>query len=189
MLGTVEHPTTAQLEAGLDHVRGAPADLGRLDRIVRRPAVDEREPLAEGYLDLGEGLVGDSWRQRGSARTPDRSAHPDMQINVMNARVAALVAGREERWQLAGDQLYVDLDISEGNLPPGTRLAVGEAVIEVTAEPHLGCAKFASRFGRDALRFVNSPTGRRLRLRGLNARVVVAGWVRAGDPVRKLAAP
>jgi MOSC domain len=182
----MEHLTADALEAGLDHIRRAPADLGRIELIVRRPAVDEREVLTEGTLDHAEGLVGDTWRVRGSSRTPDGSAHPDMQLNVMNARVAALVAADDDRRQLAGDQLYLDLDISEANLPPGTRLALGSAVIEVTDQPHRGCAKFAARFGHEALKFVNSATGRELRLRGMNARVVVGGTVRAGDLVQKV---
>jgi hypothetical protein len=188
MLVAVEHPTTAALEAGLDHVRAAPTDRGRLELIVRRPAVDEREVLAVGALDRGEGLVGDTWRVRPSTRTTDGSAHPDMQLNVMSSRVAQLVAGRADRWELAGDQLFVDLDLSEANLPAGTRLELGSAVIEITDQPHQGCAKFASRFGRDALRFVNSAAGRELRLRGLNAKVIVAGTVNTGDEIRKLPA-
>lgn len=185
---TVEHPTAAALEAGLDHVRGSPTDHGRLELIVRRPAENEREVLTVGVLDRDEGLIGDTWRLRGSSRTGDGSAHPDMQLNVMNARAAQLVAGREDRWALAGDQLYVDLDLSEENLPPGTRLELGSAVIEITEQPHRGCAKFAERFGRDALKFVNSATGRELRLRGVNAKVVVAGRVTRGGSVRKLPA-
>ena len=110
-----------------------------------------------------------------------------MQLTVMNSRAALLVAGDPDRRMLAGDQIYVDLDLSPANLPPGTRLALGSAVIEVTDQPHLGCAKFAARFGTDALRFVNSRVGRQLRLRGLNARVIVTGTVRSGDAVRKLA--
>jgi MOSC domain-containing protein YiiM len=176
------HRSLQDLEAGLDAVRRAPADEGRVALIVRRPAENEREVLAEATLDDRLGLVGDAWSSRTGRRPPD----PARQVTVMGARAAALVAGRDERWQLAGDQLYVDLDISEDNLPPGSRLGLGAAVIEVSAEPHLGCAKFAARFGRDALRFVNSETGRRLRLRGLNARVVVAGTVRVGDRVRRL---
>ncbi|HEY8527944.1 MAG TPA: MOSC domain-containing protein [Acidimicrobiales bacterium] len=177
------HLSTAALEAGLDTVRAAPADDGRLELIVRRPAVGEREELAEGQLDTAEGLVGDSWRARGSRRGP---ADPDAQITLMNARAALLVAVDPARRALAGDQLYVDLDLSESNLPPGTRLAIGDAVIELSAKPHTGCAKFSARFGKEALRFVNSPEGRKLRLRGANARVVVGGTVRAGDRVRKL---
>jgi hypothetical protein len=180
----VGHTSAEALEQGLDHIRRSPEDGGRVELVVRRPAVSAREVLDEGALDPVEGLLGDSWRERGSGRTPDGSAHPDMQINVMNARVAALVAGPIDRWQLAGDQLYVDLDLSERNLPPGTRLALGSAVIEITDQPHRGCAKFVERFGEEAMRFVNSPVGRDLRLRGANARVVVAGVVRAGDRIR-----
>lgn len=183
----VEHLSLAQLEAGLDHVRAAPADLGTLEMIVRRPAVDGREQLEEGYLDLDEGLRGDTWRPRGNRHTPDGSADPQAQITVTNVRATDLVAVDPARRELAGDQLYLDLDISMANLPAGTRLAVGgEAVLEISEKPHTGCAKFQARFGNDALRFVNSPVGRELRLRGLNARVVVPGTIRRGDTVRKL---
>ena len=172
----------------MERVRLSPKDEGVLELIVRRPRVDEREVLEEGQLSLVEGLVGDSWKERGSSRTPDGSPHPDMQLNVMNARVLALVAQDRERWRLAGDQLIIDLDLSDENLPAGTRLSLGSAVIEVTDQPHTGCHKFVARFGLDAMRFVNSPAGKRLRLRGLNARVVRPGVIRAGDVVRKLRA-
>jgi len=179
--------TREELEAGLAAISRAPADLGTVELIVRRPAENEREVLEEGALDLEQGLVGDMWRTRGSKRTPDGSAHPDMQLTVMNARVTDLVtAGARERWALAGDQLYVDLDLSETNLPPGTRLALGSAVIEVTDQPHTGCAKFSARFGAAAHTFVNTKAHRHLRLRGLNARVVEPGTVGAGDAIRKL---
>jgi MOSC domain len=174
------------LAAGLEDVRASPSDRGVVELVVRRPAVGRREILASGVLDVDAGLVGDTWPVRPSRRTPDRSPHPEMQLNVMNARVAALLAGpARERWALAGDQLYVDLDLSEANLPAGTRLAVGSAVIAVTAQPHLGCVKFAARFGREAMRFVNTADGRALRLRGMNARVVTGGTVRPGDVVTK----
>lgn len=178
--------STGQLETGLDDVLRSPHDHGTVELIVRRPAVDEREIVAEGALDTYAGLVGDTWRLRSSTRTKDRSPHPDMQLTIMNSRAALLVAQNPDRRQLAGDQLYADLDLSVANLPPGTRLAVGTAVIEVTSEPHLGCAKFAARFGEDALRFVNSRVGRELRLRGLNAKIVSSGIVRASDEIRKL---
>ena len=181
------HLTTAELEAGLDEIRRAPRDEGTLELIVRRPEVDEREVLDAGELNLEVGLVGDSWITRGSSRTPDGSAHPDMQLNIMNSRVTALVAQHKDRWQLAGDQLYLDLDLSEKNLPARTRFAIGVAVIEVSPHPHLGCRKFVSRFGLEAMQFVNSPLGRQLRLRGINARVVSAGVIRVGDVVRKIA--
>jgi MOSC domain-containing protein YiiM len=181
------HLTTEELEEGLGEIERAPRDAGTVELIVRRPSEGEREVLAEGVLDLAEGLVGDMWIVRGSKRTPDGSSHPDMQLTVMSARVVDLVAaGERERWALAGDQLYVDFDISVANLPPGTRLAVGTAVIEVTAEPHTGCAKFHARFGADAHRFVNTKTHRHLRLRGLNAKVVEPGTVSSGDTIRKL---
>jgi MOSC domain-containing protein YiiM len=182
----VTHLTTEQLEAALDHVRAAPHDAGVVDLIVRRPAVDEREVLEVGELDEAEGLVGDTWNVRSSRRSADGGPHPDMQLNVINARFSALIAGDPERRPLAGDQLHLDLDLSGENLPAGTRLAIGDAVIEVTDQPHTGCAKFSARFGVDALRFVNSPVGRELNLRGINAKVVRAGAIRRGDEVRRL---
>ena len=177
----------AELMARLDQVRAAPQDNGTVDLIVRRPAPGEREELEEGVLDLVEGRVGDGWSRRPSKKTPDGGPHPEMQLNLMNALAALAVAADDPaRRALCGDQLYVDLDLSEANLPPGTRLALGdEAVIEVTAEPHRGCAKFSERFGVDAVRFVNSPEGRALKLRGINAKVVVPGTIRRGDPIRK----
>jgi hypothetical protein len=185
-LGTVKHLDTPALQAGLGHVRESPPDHGTVEMIVRRPAVDEREVLAVGTLDADVGLAGDTWQVRGSSRMPDGSAHPGMQLTVINSRAALLVAQDPDRRMLAGDQLYVDLDLSPANLPAGTRLAVGSAVIEVSEEPHLGCAKFAARFGKEALRFVNSRAGRGLRLRGLNARILTSGTVRPGDRIRKL---
>lgn len=187
-LPDVHHLTGAELEAGLAHVRAAPAEIGTVELIVRRPAMGEREVVEVGVLDCEVGLVGDNWRARGSTSTADGSAHPDKQVNVIGARLSALVAGPgpgPDRRALAGDQLHLDIDLSHANLPAGTRLQVGEAVIEITAQPHLGCHKFRARFGPDALRFVNSPVGRDLRLRGACAKVVVAGVVRIGDPVRR----
>ena len=181
-----KHLTTVELEAGLDAIRQSPKDEGVIAMFVRRPQVDAREVLEEGELDLVEGLVGDSWKVRASTRTPDGSPHPDMQLNVMNARVIALVAGGKGRWPLAGDQLFIDMDVSQENLPPGTRLALGSAVIEVTDQPHTGCKKFATRFGPDALKIVNSPVGRQLQLRGVNAKVAQPGVIRVGDLVKKL---
>jgi hypothetical protein len=186
MMVDVQHLTMEQLEAGLDQIRQSPKDQGVLELIVRRPQDDQREVLEIGELDLVEGLVGDNWRSRGSSRTPDGSAHPDMQLNIMNARVIALVAQDPERWQLAGDQLFIDLDLSAENLPPGTQLSLGSAVVEITAQPHNGCLKFVARFGLDAMKFVNSPLGKQLHLRGVNARVVRSGVIRVGDLARRL---
>jgi hypothetical protein len=141
--------------------------------------------LEEGRLDLVEGLVGDNWRTRGELATPRRIPNPDTQLTLMNARAAQLIAGSRERWPLAGDQLYVDLDLSPANLPAGTRLAIGSALVEVTAEPHTGCKQFVGHFGMEAMLFVNSPEGKALCLRGINTRVVRAGAVRVGDRVAK----
>lgn len=183
---TVKHLTTQELEAGVEEIQRSPKMEGVLAMIVRRPAVGEREVLQTGELDLVQGLVGDTWKVRSSSRTADGTAHPDMQLNVMNARAIALVAQTQERWPLAGDQLFVDLDLSEANLPAGTRLALGSAVIEVTDQPHTGCQKFVARFGLDAMKFVNSPVGKELHLRGINARVVQPGTIRVGDVVKKI---
>ena len=185
-MAEAKHMTMAELEAGLDTIRQAPKDEGVIALIVRRPKVDAREVLEEGELDLVEGLVGDTWKVRASSRTPDGAAHPDMQLNVKNARVIALVAREKDRWPLAGDQLFIDMDVSSENLPPGTRLALGSAVIEVTDQPHTGCKKFEARFGLDALKFVNSPLGRQLHLRGVNAKVTQPGLIRVGDFVKKI---
>jgi hypothetical protein len=185
LIADVKHLTMEELEAGLDEIRCAPKEEGRLEMIVRRPETEQREVLDEGQLDLNEGLVGDNWKGRGSAQTADGSAHPGMQLNIMNARVAALVAQDKSRWPLAGDQLFVDLDLSEENVPPGTRLAIGSAILEVTPIPHNGCKKFVARFGLDAMKFVNSPVGKELHLRGINAKVVQPGAIRVGDIVKK----
>jgi len=182
----VNHLSLTELETGMDTIRQSPRDNGILKMIVCRPGVDGRDVIHEGELSLDEGLVGDSWKTRFNRHTPDGSANLDAQITVMNARVVDLLAQSEERWSLAGDQLYVDLDLSDDNLPPGTRLALGEAVIEVTAQPHTGCSKFAERYGTDATKFVNSPEGKRLHLRGINTRVVRGGTIHVGDIVKKV---
>ena len=175
-----------ELEAGLSEVLASPKDDGEVKMIVRRPNVDRREVLDAGDLDVTEGLVGDNWRSRGSRQTNDGSAHPEMQLNLMNSRVVALVAQSEDRWALAGDQFFVDLDLGKENLPAGTRLAMGSAIVEVTAVPHLGCRKFVARFGLEATKFVNSRRGKRLCLRGINARVIEPGRVVTGDRIRKV---
>jgi hypothetical protein len=182
----MKHLTMEELEAALDHLREAPKNDGVLHLIVRRPAVDEREVVEEAELDPVMGLIGDSWHLRRSSRTPDGSPHPDMQINIMNARVTALVAQERERWQLAGDQLYLDMDLSKENLPGGSRIALGTAILEVSPLPHTGCHKFVSRFGLDAMKFVNSTIGKQLCLRGINAKVVQGGVVKVGQAARKV---
>lgn len=181
------HRTTAELESHLDHLRAAPAHAGTLEMVVRRPAVEQRELLDEGVLDEADGLVGDNWLERATSIAIAEGRHLKAQLNVMSARMVQLLAPTTTEQALAGDQLFLDLDISVANLPAGTRLAIGdEAVIEVTDKPHNGCAKFTARFGHDAMTFVNSPVGKELRLRGFNARVVSGGVIRPGDKVRKL---
>jgi MOSC domain-containing protein YiiM len=177
----VDHLKLAELEIGLDEIRSSPLDRGSVEMIVRRPAEGEREVLAEGVLDTAVGLVGDRWRL-------SQGDDPDVrtQVTLMNARAAALIAIEAERRPLAGDQIYVDLNLGLDNVPAGTRLRIGEAVIEVSEVPHTGCGKFIKRFGIDAQKFVNSPAGRQLNLRGINAQVIVGGVVRPGDEVVKL---
>jgi hypothetical protein len=185
----VEYLSIAELEAGLEHIRQAPRDGGVLEMIVQRPQIDERRLVDQGELNPVEGLVGDNWKDRGSNHTPDGSANLYAQITIMNARCIALLAQNEERWALAGDQLYVDFDLSDDNIPPGTRLAIGSAILEVSAEPHSGCKKFSSRFGVEAMKFVNSPEGKQLHLRGINAKVIQEGVIRVGDTVKKVDEP
>lgn len=182
----VKHLTMLELEAELDHLREAPKDHGVVQLIVRRPQVDYREVIDEAELDPVKGLIGDSWCFRPSSKTPDRSPHPEMQINIMNSRVTALVAQEKNRWPLAGDQLYIDMDLSKENLPGGTQLAIGTAILEVTPLPHTGCQKFVARFGLDAMKFVNSSVGKELCLRGINARVIKGGVIHVGETARKI---
>jgi hypothetical protein len=185
-INRVEHLDLAALEAGLDEIRDSPKDRGRVKLMCRRPEIEEREIVDEAMLDPEMGMVGDNWRTRGSKSTDDGSANPLMQLTLMNARSVALIARQPERRHLAGDQFYVDFDLSYTNIPPGTRLKLGQAVIEITEIPHTGCGKFIKRFGVDAQKFVNSEVGRELNLRGVNARVVEAGLVRLDDPIAKI---
>jgi len=175
-------PLLTELERSLQDIRESPREDGAIALIVCRPEEDGREVLVQGELSTSSGLIGDNWDTSGGAEPPDVT----VQLTLMNSRAAEAVAGARERWPLAGDQLYVDFDLSGTHLPPGTRLKVGNAVIEVTDEPHRGCGKFAARFGVDAMKFVNSPVGRELNLRGINTRVVVGGSVKVGDGITKL---
>ena len=173
---SVQHLNRSELEAGLPEILKSPRDTGAIALIVRRPAVNERETLDVASLSVSDGLVGDSWKTR-------KNPHPDMQLNIMNSRAAALVAQDPNRWQLAGDQLYVDLDLSVENLPAGSQLRIGNAIVEVTEIPHLGCRKFVERFGRDAMKFVNSEQGCKLNLRGINAKVIEGGSIKINEIV------
>ncbi len=182
----MKHLSVPELDAGLEHILAAPRNEGSLSLIVRRPEPEQREILDRAVLSEELGLVGDNWLARGSSKTPDRSAEPDKQLNVMSWRVVDLLSVDVDHASLAGDQLFLDMDITEENLPAGTRLAIREAVIEVTASPHQGCKKFSARFGADARRWVNRGDKEGLRLRGLCARVVTGGEISSGDTVVKL---
>mgnify|MGYP003575581486 CR=1 FL=1 len=183
---TLRHLATEELEAALDHLRAAPKDNGVVELMVRRPQVDQREVIEVAELDPVKGLIGDSWCYRPSSKTSDGSPHPEMQINIMNSRVTALVAQEKDRWPLAGDQLYIDINLGTENLPGGTQLAIGTAILVVSPLPHTGCHKFVARFGVEAMKFVNSTIGRELCLRGINARIIKGGVIRVGETARKI---
>ena len=173
------HRSTEELEGFLSHIERAPSDAGPIEMIVRRPDEDQREIVESGTLDPEMGLVGDNWVDRGASG-------PDTQLTLISSRVLDAVAVSRDRWPLAGDQIVVDLDLSTVNLPAGSRLAVGDAVIEITEVPHTGCAKFADRFGSQGLRFVNVGDAREGRFRGVYARVVEGGDFTVGDKVTKI---
>jgi MOSC domain-containing protein YiiM len=178
----VDHRTREELEQGLAHVVAAPRDRGRLEMLVVRPAEDHRATPSQARCTVDGGVDGDDWASRG------RRPNPDKQITVMNARYLDLIAGSRDRWPLAGDQLVVDLDLSDDHLAVGDRLRIGDAELEVTAPPHTGCAKFRERFGEQALRVANDPEGRRLHLRGIYVRVVVPGTLYVGAEIERVPA-
>jgi hypothetical protein len=177
------HRSAAELDSMMDLILAAPKDAGPVEMIVRRPAENQREVIESGELTAAEGLVGDDWRSRVEE---GEDPYVEAQLTLMNARVADAVAVTRDRWPLAGDQVYVDMDISKENLPPGTRLGIGDAVVEVSEQPHTGCAKFAGRFGKEALRWANIGEGRDRRFRGVYAFVVEDGVFKLGDKVTKL---
>lgn len=181
----MQHKDLEILERGFDLIKMSPSIRGSLQLVVIRPEEDQRKELTEGVLDEKQGLLGDNWSTRGSSQTRNGSAHPDMQINIMNSRVARLLSQDKSHWKMAGDQLFVDLNLNKDNVPPGTRLSIGEAELEVTAIPHVGCKKFAQRFGTDALKFISTKQGRFWQLRGINAKVIKGGKIRVGDTVIK----
>ena len=182
----IDHLSMDEIEEAFDLDDSSPRFRGTLEMIVYRPEDDERKEVDSALLDPVNGLVGDNWLERGSRRTDDGSAHPDMQIAIMNSRVIGLVARERSQWPLAGDQLFVDLDLSEDNISPGEKISVGSAVLEITEMPHNACGKFTARFGSDATRFLNSKEGRQLRRRGVYARVIQGGTIAVSDLVSKL---
>jgi len=175
------------LQNGFEHIKRSPTDQGNLELIVIRPEEDQRKELEEGMLDEKQGLIGDNWASRGSSKTTDGSAHPGMQINIMNSRVIELITREKEDWKMAGDQLFVDFNLSKDNVPPGTQISLGGAVLEVTSVPHTGCKKFSQRFGVKALKFISTAEGKQWQLRGINARVVKSGKIKVGEIITKVA--
>jgi len=185
-MNQARHLTESEIMAGLEEVKKSPQDHGSLDAIVIRPASDDRISLEQCRLSLEGGTEGDAWANGCWLTLPDGRPHPDVQICIMNSRMIDLVAGDKDRWELAGDNLFVDLDLSRKNLRAGQLLSIGECVIEITEQSHNGCSKFSQRFGPSALKVVNSPIGKELRLRGIYAKVVKAGDVRVGNEITKL---
>jgi len=184
---TVEgHLSEAELATGLPQVRQSPADGGTVVQIVVRPDRDLRELPQSCTVTPEAGIPADRWARHCTHQLPDGRLNPETQLTLMNTRCLALVAGSRDRWALAGDNLIVDLDLSEGNLATGQRLKIGEAILEITAKPHTGCSKFSGRFGAEALQFVNSPEGKALRLRGVHAQVIQPGRITVGDRIEKL---
>ena len=177
------HRITEDLNELVDGILDAPKDAGPIEMIVRRPGENEREVMQTAELTTDGGLVGDNWIER-----IDENGEPHFaaQLTLMNARVADAVAITRERWPLAGDQIYVDMDISHENLPAGSQIQLGEAIVEISDVPHTGCDKFAGRFGKEALRFANVGVGRDNRFRGVNAFVIEGGVFSVGDKITKI---
>jgi hypothetical protein len=180
----MRHRTLEELEAEVGHVRAAPQEAGKIEHLVRRPQPFEREVVQELTFSVRDGVVGDCWSTKPSSKTPDGSPHKGKQVTLMNARVIALIAGEREHWSVSGDQIHVDLDLSKRNLPVGTRLRVGTAILEVSDAPHIGSEKFQERFGKDALRFLSTKEGLERRMRGMNCFVLHGGTVRKGEAIR-----
>ena len=172
------HLSSADLDARLRALPGAPKDAGRLALIVCRSSEGVRETPERVHLSAEEGVPGDGWGRR----TPRR---PEAQLAVMRRDVAELIANGQPLTTF-GDNLFVELDISAANLPVGSRLRMGGAIVEVTPLPHDGCGKFKGRFGSDALRFVNAKPTRDQNLRGIYWRVVESGEVAVGAPIQVL---
>lgn len=181
------HLSMDELKAGLAHIIAAPDDGGELKGIVIRPEHGERLDVASAEISLAGGVHGDHWAKKCWKETEDGRPHPDVQICIMNARAIGLIAQERENWPPAGDNLFIDMNLSAENLRPGQRLALGSAVIEITDVPHNGCQSFINRYGRDACVFVNTGEGKKNRLRGIYARVVKDGRISVGDRTRKLA--
>jgi MOSC domain-containing protein YiiM len=189
MQTAAKYLSTAELESGLAEVIDSPPDNGRLEKIFIRPAVNERRSLDSAALTVDGGIEGDRWSTEASHRTSDGRPDPQNQITLMNARILRQISGDADAMCLAGDNLIVDLDLSEANLPAGSRLAVGrEVVVQINALPHTGCGKFTRRYGAEARTFVNSERGTELQLRGRHGSVIQGGTITVGDSLQKMPA-
>lgn len=180
------HKTMEELKAGLPEILKSPQDNGEVKAVVVRPGSCERNMVPSCDVSLEGGVLGDHWAKGCWKTTDDGEPHPDVQICIMNSRCIELIAGDQSNWAPAGDNLFVDMDLSPENLPPGQRVAVGSAIIEITDTPHKGCQKFIDRYGRDACVFVNLGDGDKYKLRGIYARTFEAGTISVGDTFRKL---
>lgn len=188
MHNATEHASTVELEQGLAEVLKSPIETGQLEAIFVRPATNERRALETATLTPEGGIDGDRWATDDYYVGKNGQRDLRSQVTIMNGRFLRQIAGSEDAMCLAGDNLIVDLDLSESNLPPGSQLAIGsDVVIEINGHPHSGCTKFASRFGNEARTFANNKRGASLHLRGRHAQVVRGGEIRVGDAVRKLA--
>lgn len=181
-----QHVTAEQLAAGIAELCDSPREQGRVDLVVVRPMQGKRQCLERVLISLEAGVVGDRWLTTSWKKLANGSAHPAVQVTLMNARCIRLIAGEPTNWAIAGDNLFVDLDLSRENLPTGARLKIGECILQITSVAHNGCWKFKDRFGEAAVKFVNSPEGKKLRLRGVHARVVQGGEVAVGDCIERL---
>ncbi|MEM7334639.1 MAG: MOSC domain-containing protein [Chloroflexota bacterium] len=175
-----------QLNEGIPVILESPKNNGRIDLITIRPATNERVLKDEVEISIENGVEGDNWKTRGSNSMPDKSSNPEAKITIMNSRVIKHITQSDSGWEWAGDQFFVEMDLSEENLPAGQQLQLGTAVLEVSAVPHTGCAKFVARFGKDAHKFVNNQYGRSQRFRGVNLKVIKGGTVKVGDTAQKI---
>ncbi len=182
----VKYKKLNDLQLGLDKIISSPKQIGTVKMIVSRPKIGIRKIQEMAELDKDLGLIGDNWHDRDSSNMQDKSADIETQLTIMNSCVIALITQNCDQWPLAGDQLYIEMDISKNNLPPGSLLKLGNALLKISKKPHTGCKKFSERFGLDALKFVSSRQGRELSLRGINTSIIKSGMVQTGDKVMKV---
>jgi len=173
--------TTDEINSNLSFILSSPKDVGKIESIIVRRRKNERELRKEVFLSPEKGVEGDRWYDLSKGK-PD----PRRQLTIINSRLIKLLAQSVERMQLAGDNLIIDLDISDANLPVGQRLTIGKVMVEITDVPHTGCSRFAERYGNDAVEFINAPERSSLRLRGVYAKFLNSGLIHVGDIIKKI---